>query len=71
MSKTVATQKAIRGGEFLIRETLASEIFIPEEFSEEQKMIRQQCKDFLDKEVFNRLEEIDSMKDAEPYAITA
>jgi alkylation response protein AidB-like acyl-CoA dehydrogenase len=63
MSKTVATQKAIRGGEFLIRETLASEIFIPEEFSEEQKMIRQQCKDFLDKEVFNRLEEIDSMKD--------
>ena len=63
MSKTVATQKAIRGGEFLIRETLASEIFIPEEFNEEQKMIRQQCKDFLDKEVFNRLDEIDSMKD--------
>ena len=63
MSKTVETQKAIRGGEFLIRETRASEIFIPEEFSEEQKMIRQQCKDFLDKEVFNRLDEIDSMKD--------
>ncbi|HZB14355.1 MAG TPA: acyl-CoA dehydrogenase family protein [Chryseolinea sp.] len=63
MSKTVATQKAIRGGEFLIRETLASDIFIPEEFNDEQKMIRQQCKDFLDKEVFNRLDEIDSMKD--------
>src|SRR5688572_7635207 len=63
MSKTVETQKAIRGGEFLIRETRAAEIFIPEEFSEEQKMIRQQCKDFLDKEVFNRLDEIDSMKD--------
>jgi len=63
MSKTVETRKAIRGGEFLIRETRAGEIFIPEEFSEEQKMIRQQCKDFLDKEVFNRLDEIDSMKD--------
>ena len=63
MSKTVETQKAIRGGEFLIRETRAGEIFIPEEFNEEQKMIRQQCKDFLDKEVFNRLDEIDSMKD--------
>jgi alkylation response protein AidB-like acyl-CoA dehydrogenase len=63
MSKAVETQKAIKGGEFLIRETQASEIFIPEEFSEEQKMIRQQCKDFLDKEVFNRLDEIDSMKD--------
>ena len=63
MSKTVEGMKAIRGGEFLIRETLPSEIFIPEEFNEEQKMIRQQCKDFLDKEVFNRLDEIDSMKD--------
>src|SRR5688572_13047219 len=63
MSKTVATQKAIRGGEFLIRETLASEIFIPEEFNEEQKMIQQQCKDFLQKEILNRLDEIDSMKD--------
>src|SRR5688572_2818017 len=59
----MSKQKAIRGGEFLIRETHASEIFIPEEFNEEQKMIRQQCKDFLDKEVFNRLDEIDSMKD--------
>ena len=41
----------------------AAEIFIPEEFNEEQKMIHQQCKDFLEKEVFNRLDEIDSMKD--------
>jgi len=63
MSKAVETQKTIRGGEFLIRETQAREIFIPEDFNEEQKMIRQQCQDFLDKEVFNRLDEIDSMKD--------
>src|SRR5687768_397402 len=63
MSKAVETQKAIRGGEFLIRETPASEIFIPEEFNEEQKMIQQQCKDFLQKEIFSRLDEIDSMKD--------
>lgn len=63
MSTSTEKKKAIKGGEFLIRETLANEIFIPEEFNEEQKMIRQQCKDFLDKEVFNRLGEIDSMKD--------
>lgn len=63
MSKTAESQKAIRGGEFLIRETKAHEIFIPEDFNEEQKMIRQQCRDFLEKEVFNRLDEIDSMKD--------
>lgn len=63
MSTAAETKKAIRGGEFLIRETEAHEIFIPEDFTEEQKMIEQQCKDFLSKEVFNRLNEIDSMKD--------
>jgi alkylation response protein AidB-like acyl-CoA dehydrogenase len=60
--ETIAT-KPIKGGEFLIRETMAHEVFIPEEFNEEQKMIMQQCKDFLAKEVHPRLDEIDSMKD--------
>lgn len=60
---TTTEKKAIKGGEFLIRETTASEIFIPEEFSEEQQMIRQQCVDFLAKEVWPKLDEIDSMKD--------
>ncbi|HEY0739824.1 MAG TPA: acyl-CoA dehydrogenase family protein [Chryseosolibacter sp.] len=63
MATATETKNAIRGGEFLIRETEAHEIFIPEDFNEEQKMIEQQCKDFLAKEVFNRLDEIDSMKD--------
>lgn len=63
MATMVETKQAIKGGEFLIRETQANEIFIPEEFNEEQKMIMQQCKDFLAKEVFPRLDEIDSMKD--------
>ena len=63
MSTATETRKAIKGGEFLVRETEASEIFIPEDFNEEQKMIEQQCKDFLDKEVYPRLDEIDSMKD--------
>lgn len=57
------TTQPIKGGEFLIRETKASEIFIPEEWNEEQKMIMQQCKDFLEKEVFPKLDELDSMKD--------
>jgi alkylation response protein AidB-like acyl-CoA dehydrogenase len=60
---TAVEKKAIKGGEFLIRETQASEIFIPEEFNEEQKMIMQQCKDFLAKEIYPRLDDIDSMKD--------
>jgi alkylation response protein AidB-like acyl-CoA dehydrogenase len=63
MATSVETKQAIKGGEFLIRETRAEEVFIPEQFSEEQKMIEQQCKDFLEKEVYPRLDEIDSMKD--------
>lgn len=63
MATSAETKNAIRGGEFLIRETKAAEVFIPEQFTEEQKMIEQQCKDFLDREVYPRLDEIDSMKD--------
>lgn len=56
------TKNAIKGGEFLIRETEAQEIFIPEQWNEEQRMIAQTCKDFLDQDVYPRLDEIDSMK---------
>jgi alkylation response protein AidB-like acyl-CoA dehydrogenase len=62
MSTATSTQ-AIKGGEFLVKEISADEIFIPEEFNEEQRMIYQQCKDFLTKEVYPRLDEIDAMKD--------
>lgn len=64
MAAVTDEKRAIKGGEFLIRETDAAEIFIPEDFNEEQRMIEQQCADFLAKEVFPRLDEIDSMKDA-------
>jgi alkylation response protein AidB-like acyl-CoA dehydrogenase len=63
MATTVETKKTIKGGEFLIRETQAHEIFIPEEFNEEQKMIAQTCKDFLKQEVYPNLDLIDSQKD--------
>ncbi len=63
METATQTKGAIKGGEFLIRETQAHEIFIPEEFSEEQKMIAQTCKDFLKQEVYPHLDLIDSQKD--------
>ncbi len=58
-----AKKEAIKGGEFLIRETAANEIFIPEEWNEEQKMIAQTCRDFLQQEVYPNLDAIDAMKD--------
>ena len=57
--------KSIKGGEFLIKETQASEVFIPEEFSEEQKMMAQACQDFVNTEITPVAEAIDSMKDSE------
>lgn len=63
--ETVANKKIVKGGEFLIKETEAQQVFIPEEFTEEQQMVAQTCQDFLDKEVFTRLDEIDSMKNPE------
>lgn len=60
--ESIEKKQMTKGGEFLIKETPAKKIFIPEEWSEEQKMIAQTCSDFLNQEIFPRLEEIDSMK---------
>lgn len=59
----MATTKTMKGGEFLIRPLLPEELFIPEEFSEEQKMIGQTCIDFIKTEIQPRLEEMDGAKD--------
>jgi len=56
------TKKVLRGGEFLICNTTADDIFIPEELNEEQIMIVQTCEDFLETEIFPNLDRIDSME---------
>jgi alkylation response protein AidB-like acyl-CoA dehydrogenase len=55
--------KPITGGEFLIRETLSSDIFIPEEWSEEQIMMKKTCEEFLAQEVFPKLDAIDHQEE--------
>ena len=44
--------ETIKGGEFLLKETTADNIFITEEFSEEQQMIKASIQEFIDKEVW-------------------
>uniref|UniRef100_UPI0040484BD4 acyl-CoA dehydrogenase family protein n=2 Tax=Roseivirga sp. TaxID=1964215 RepID=UPI0040484BD4 len=63
MSIAVENKSSIQGGEFLIRETSAHEVFIPEEFSEEQKMMAQACSDFIETEITPIADRIDSMKE--------
>ncbi len=59
----VKEKKAIRGGEFLIRDTEPFEIFIPEEWSEEHKMIAQSCIDFVNAEIVPNLDRMDSLEE--------
>ncbi len=59
------SKASIKGGEFLIKETNASQVFIPEEFTEEQQMIAATCREFLQREIWPRLDEIDTAKSPE------
>lgn len=58
-----ATKQAIKGGEFIIKETEAVDVFIPEEFDEEQLMIKKTCEDFLEAEVYPNLDRIDKLEE--------
>jgi alkylation response protein AidB-like acyl-CoA dehydrogenase len=53
----------IKGGEFIIRQTKPNEIFIPEEWNEEQQMIAQMCDDFITQEINPNIERIDKMEE--------
>ena len=53
----------LKGGEFLITETEAKNVFIPEEWNEEQKMIAQSCHDFLAQHVWPNLDRIDAQEE--------
>ena len=48
--ETQATD-TLKGGEFLIKDSDYRQVFIPEEFNEEQLMIRQMAADFLNNEI--------------------
>jgi alkylation response protein AidB-like acyl-CoA dehydrogenase len=55
----MASKAALKGGEFLIKNVGYKDVFIPEEFNEEQRMIADTCEDFVTTEVepnFNALD---------------
>ena len=55
----MSEHKALKGGEFLIKETKAGDIFIPEEFNEEQQMMAQTCHDFNETQVLPNIEKLE------------
>ena len=51
------------GGEFLIRPTDANDVFIPEEFSEEQRMMRSTCEEFVEQHIVSKLDALDKQEE--------
>src|SRR5450432_2511930 len=62
MSTTTVNQTEIKGGEWLIRESEAADCFIPENFQEEQLMVKEMCASFLDTEVLPLIDRIDKLE---------
>ena len=67
MSTAAATTTAsvitgVKGGEWLVRESSPAHTFTPEDFQEEQTMVRDMCNQFLDNEVYPILDRIDNLE---------
>jgi alkylation response protein AidB-like acyl-CoA dehydrogenase len=57
MTKELTTPK--KGGSFLIEETAPADVFTPEDFTEEQTMIRDMTQQFVEQEVLPQVEKIE------------
>ena len=55
--------KKLTGGQFLISETEAKDIFTAEDFSEEQKMMAESCEEFIKTQVYPHLDRIDKLEE--------
>ncbi len=63
MSAVAEDKKIIVGGSFLIEERTTQEVFTPEDFTEEHRMIADTAREFMDNEVRPRMDEIEKSKD--------
>lgn len=59
---TTLNVSLLKGGEWLIKESGFRETFIPEDFTEEQIMVRDMCLQFLQTEVIPLVERIDKLE---------
>ncbi|MFM9007061.1 MAG: acyl-CoA dehydrogenase family protein, partial [Bacteroidota bacterium] len=62
MAGTTTAQAALKGGQFLIRESDFSALFTPEHFSEEHRMMADMAREFLEQEVYPHLDRIDALE---------
>lgn len=63
MNSITQQSKVVKGGEWLIKESSPFETFIPEEYNEEQQMVKDMCASFLDNEVLPVIDRIDKLEE--------
>jgi len=66
MSTETINKDILRGGQFLVKETPCEDIFTPEDFSEEQKMMKEAVMEFNDREIVAKRDRFE----AKDYALT-
>lgn len=59
MSAVAEERKIFKGGSFLIEERTPAEVFTPEDFTEEHRMIAEATRDFMDNEVLPRIDDLE------------
>ena len=62
MSSATSATTSLKGGEWLIKESNAFETYTPEDFNEEQQMVKEMCLQFLASEVLPIVDRIDKME---------
>jgi len=62
MSASTEKAQALKGAEWLVKESSPFETFIPEDFNEEQQMVKDMCAAFLDAEVLPVIDRIDKLE---------
>jgi alkylation response protein AidB-like acyl-CoA dehydrogenase len=59
MSAVIEQKQLVQGGAFLIEDRTTDEVFTPEDFTEEHRMIAETTRQFIDNEVVPRLDELE------------
>ena len=62
MAEETKTSELLKGGEFVFKETDPQTVFTPEDINEEQKMMAETARDFIEKEIHPKLDAIDKQE---------
>ena len=60
--ETITQTTALKGGEWIIKESDPSNTFIPEDFNEEQKMVMEMCEQFLATDILPIIDRIEKLE---------